>query len=274
MDNPITVRRVGRNRYQVVAGEHRFLAARRVSWTSVPVQIVHRGTLHALLDSLSENLNRRGICPLLTMEKAWMSIVLEHRLEEAGRPHTLAAIGHYMKFGESSVCQFRTIGEAITPRMILEHAERLGVLPSLLMDIPVEPALALARQSGHPEFQRWVGLVMEAHALKPRGGARRKMEELFASHAVLAPKSQQNRPTRPSETPTASAEALGSVCPGWKASKTPLPPREAPAKHAKGSRDRGLTFDGAFASLLERLKGLWASILEGARLRLWLIFNS
>lgn len=61
---PLTVRAIGEGRYQLIAGERRYRAARRVGLTEVPVLVLDADELAAAEIALVENLQRTDLNPI------------------------------------------------------------------------------------------------------------------------------------------------------------------------------------------------------------------
>jgi ParB family chromosome partitioning protein len=61
---PIVVRAVGTNQYEIVAGERRFRAAKLAGFTKIPALIRDTLDTHMLRDALLENLHRAQLNPL------------------------------------------------------------------------------------------------------------------------------------------------------------------------------------------------------------------
>ncbi|MBQ5973064.1 MAG: ParB/RepB/Spo0J family partition protein, partial [Oscillospiraceae bacterium] len=61
---PITVRKIGEDRYRIVAGERRYRASRMAGKTSIPVHVVEADELHAMEMALVENLQRQDLDPI------------------------------------------------------------------------------------------------------------------------------------------------------------------------------------------------------------------
>jgi len=61
---PIVVRAVGNNEYEIVAGERRFRAAKLAGFTKIPALIRDTQDTHMLRDALLENLHRAQLNPL------------------------------------------------------------------------------------------------------------------------------------------------------------------------------------------------------------------
>lgn len=83
--NPITVRKEN-ERYKIVAGHRRYLAARRLGWQFIDARIVDPASAPSIATSLHENLYRENLTP---MEEAALCEYLVHdqgmNLEEAAR---------------------------------------------------------------------------------------------------------------------------------------------------------------------------------------------
>ncbi len=61
---PIVVRHVGNNEYEIVAGERRFRAAKNAGFTKIPALVRETKDDHMLRDALLENLHRSQLNPL------------------------------------------------------------------------------------------------------------------------------------------------------------------------------------------------------------------
>ncbi|MGA0083327.1 MAG: ParB/RepB/Spo0J family partition protein [Candidatus Nanopelagicales bacterium] len=61
---PIVVRQIGNNEYEIVAGERRFRAAKNAGFTKIPALVRETKDDHMLRDALLENLHRSQLNPL------------------------------------------------------------------------------------------------------------------------------------------------------------------------------------------------------------------
>ncbi len=154
MLQPIVVRPVGEQRFQIVAGERRFRAARLAGMDEVPAVVRHTADEQLLTEALVENVHRADLDPI---EEA---LAYQQLLDDFGLTHDALAA----KLGKS--------------RSAISNALRLLNLPPLVQDMVVMGALS----AGHarailgvddPEAQARV-----AHRVVAEGLSVRATEEL------------------------------------------------------------------------------------------------
>ena len=121
---PLTVRRIGRDGYQIIAGERRWRAARMAGLTEVPARIIEADDRKATELALVENLQREGLNPV----------------EEAAGYRTLMA-----EYGLTQEEVADTVGKS---RSLVANTLRLLKLPegvlTLLKDGDIAPGAARA----------------------------------------------------------------------------------------------------------------------------------
>jgi ParB family chromosome partitioning protein len=140
MIQPIIVRAVGRDRYEIIAGERRWRAAQLASLREVPVVLRETDDHAALAMALIENIQREDLNPL---EEA---LALQRLIDEFHLTHQQAAEA----VGRSRAAVSNLLRLLELPDVIRGYVERheleMGHARALLT-LPQPQALALARQA-------------------------------------------------------------------------------------------------------------------------------
>ena len=148
---PLLVRRIGADRYQLVAGERRWRAARQAGLEQVPVVLTDAPDGEMLTLALVENLQREGLNPI----------------DQAG------AFQYLLDAGLTQEEVARQVGKS---RAAVANAVRLLQLPSELRELVVEGQLGEghARALLAAPASNWPGL---AKAIVGRGLSVREVEQ-------------------------------------------------------------------------------------------------
>jgi ParB family chromosome partitioning protein len=137
---PIIVRPIGRDRYEIIAGERRWRAAQLASLREVPVVVRETDDHAALAMALIENIQREDLNPL---EEA---LALQRLIDEFHLTHQQAAEA----VGRSRAAVSNLLRLLELPDQIRGYVERheleMGHARALLT-LPVAQALALAQQA-------------------------------------------------------------------------------------------------------------------------------
>ncbi len=144
LKRPITVREAGAGRYELVCGQGRMEAMRRLGETHVPAQITRASREECYVMSLVENMARRNLSPLEMIQDV-------RRLREQGYSHSRIAekIGFSPEHVQS-ICVLLEKGED----RLLDAVER-GIIPHTIAaqiaranDFDVQRALTEAYEQG------------------------------------------------------------------------------------------------------------------------------
>ncbi len=137
---PVIVRSVGADRYEIIAGERRWRAAQRAELRDVPVVIREIEDNTALAMALIENIQREDLNPL---EEA---LALQRLIDEFDLTHQQAAeaVGR-SRAAVSNLLRLLELPEAI--RALVERRELEMGHARALLTLPQHQALALAQQA-------------------------------------------------------------------------------------------------------------------------------
>ncbi len=137
---PIIVRGVGADRYEIIAGERRWRAAQRAALRDVPVVVRDIADSTALAMALIENIQREDLNPL---EEA---LALQRLIDEFDLTHQQAAeaVGR-SRAAVSNLLRLLELPEAI--RALVERRELEMGHARALLTLPQHQALALAQQA-------------------------------------------------------------------------------------------------------------------------------
>jgi ParB family chromosome partitioning protein len=140
MIQPIIVRAVGRDRYEIIAGERRWRAAQLASLRDVPVVIRETDDHAALAMALIENIQREDLNPL---EEA---LALQRLIDEFQLTHQQAAeaVGR-ARPAVSNLLRLLELPESIRG-MVERHELEMGHARALLT-LPQAQAIELARKA-------------------------------------------------------------------------------------------------------------------------------
>lgn len=112
LNHPVTVRESYGGRYELVAGERRWLAAKHVGAPTIIARVRLLDDFAAHLVGVSENNRRANLSPWeMSLEAAQL---LEHAIE-ASRPHTQRDLARYLNRNVSLVNQQLAIAAALSP---------------------------------------------------------------------------------------------------------------------------------------------------------------
>ena len=115
LNHPVTVREASGGRYELVAGERRWLAAKHIGAPTVIARVRLLDDFAAHLVGVSENNRRADLSPWeMSLEAARL---LEHAIE-ASRPHTQRDLAGYLNRNVSLVNQQLAIAAALSPEFL------------------------------------------------------------------------------------------------------------------------------------------------------------
>ncbi len=145
MIQPIIVRPVGRDRYEIIAGERRWRAAQRAALREVPVVVRETDDHAALAMALIENIQREDLNPL---EEA---VALQRLIDEFALTHQQAAdaVGR-SRAAVSNLLRLLELPEPVR-RLVERGAIEMGHARALLT-LPAAQAEALARQAADEQW--------------------------------------------------------------------------------------------------------------------------
>jgi ParB family chromosome partitioning protein len=161
---PILVRPVGPDRYEIIAGERRWRAAQKAGLTEVPVVVREVRDEAALAMALIENIQRED---LNAIEEA---AGIRRLIDEFGMTHQAAA----ESVGRSRTAVSNLLRLLDLPASVREHVSRgtldMGHVRALL-PLPTEQQLAVAhdavqQQWSVREVERRVGVLLKGGAAK------------------------------------------------------------------------------------------------------------
>lgn len=144
LNHPVTVREGPGGRYQLVAGERRWLAAKQAGLTNILARVRCLDDFTAHLVGVSEN-NRRS--DLSAWEMSLEAARLLQHAKECDRPHTQRDLARYLNRNVSLVNYQLAIAAAITPHLLA--AAQVGE-----QDVCRLPHVTLRRVANLPEAQR------------------------------------------------------------------------------------------------------------------------
>jgi len=167
---PIVVRPVGRDRFEIIAGERRWRAAQLASLREVPVVVRESDDHAALAMALIENIQREDLNPL---EEA---NALQRLIDEFALTHQQAAdaVGR-SRAAVSNLLRLLELPEAIR-KLVERGAIEMGHARALLT-LPAAKAEALARQAADEqwsvrEIERRVKALHKTPVAPPTAGRR------------------------------------------------------------------------------------------------------
>jgi ParB family chromosome partitioning protein len=168
---PIVVRPVGKDRFEIIAGERRWRAAQLASLREVPVVVRDSDDHAALAMALIENIQREDLNPL---EEA---TALQRLIDEFALTHQQAAdaVGR-SRAAVSNLLRLLELPDGVR-KLVERGAIEMGHARALLT-LPAAKAEALARQAAEEEWsvreteRRVQALHKSPAALKPLAGKR------------------------------------------------------------------------------------------------------
>ncbi len=171
---PIVVRAVGADRYEIIAGERRWRAAQLAALRDVPVVIREIEDSTALAMALIENIQREDLNPL---EEA---LALQRLIDEFELTHQQAAeaVGR-SRAAVSNLLRLLELPEAI--RGLVERRELEMGHARALLTLPAAQALALAQQAAAEqwsvrEIERRVQAIQKGAASPSKPSAKAKTD--------------------------------------------------------------------------------------------------
>lgn len=136
--NPITLRPRHGGRYELVAGERRWLAAQRAGHATVPARVREVDDFEAHLIGVSENSQRMDLSPY---EQALEVLELQKHARGLGRPASQRDLGRYFRRDVARINHQLQIAAQL-PREVLADA---GVTVSDVCILPRETLLRIAK---------------------------------------------------------------------------------------------------------------------------------
>lgn len=140
LNNPITVRSKLDGRYELVAGERRWLAAQLAGLEHVTARVRPLDDFDAHLIGVSENNQRADFSP---WEKSLEVAELQQHAKAAGRPHAQRDLARYVNRNVAIVNQQLAIAGAVT----VELLTRAGVNAGDVCQLPHETLHRIAKLS-------------------------------------------------------------------------------------------------------------------------------
>jgi ParB/RepB/Spo0J family partition protein len=139
LTQPVTVRRGVGGRYELVAGERRWLAAKLAGRETIEARIRELDDFEAHLVGVSENNQRADLSP---WEKALETLELRRHAAAAGRPHAQRDLARYLHRNVAIVNQQLAIAAVITPELLVQA----GVDSGDVCRLPHESLQQVARR--------------------------------------------------------------------------------------------------------------------------------
>lgn len=115
LTQPIILRKKPDGRYELVAGERRWLAARLAALDTIAARIRDLDNFAAHLIGVSENNHRADLSP---WERAIEALGLQRHAEGVGRPHTQRDLAAYLNRNVATVNQQLAIAGAISSELL------------------------------------------------------------------------------------------------------------------------------------------------------------
>ena len=161
LNHPVTVREGSGGRYELVAGERRWLAAKQAGFAHILARLRPLDDFAAHLVGVSENNRRANLSPWeMSIEAARL---LEHA-KECDRPHTQRDLARYLNRNVSLVNHQLAIAATITPDLL----ERSNLTETSLCLLP---HVTLRRIAKLPETRRGRALKEAIRLQQPRTSA-------------------------------------------------------------------------------------------------------
>ena len=163
---PILVRPIGAGRYEIVAGERRWRAARMAGLAAVPALVRDVPDRHALAIALIENLQREDLNPLdeaMGIQRLTEEFGMTHAEAAAAMGRSRAAITNALRLLELAPPVQELLRE---DKLDMGHARALLALPALKqIDLARE---AVARQLSVREVEKRVAALTARPGARPR----------------------------------------------------------------------------------------------------------
>ncbi len=177
---PILVRKVSESKYEIIAGERRFRAARMAGLDTVPVLVKDVPDEAAAAMALIENIQREDLNPLEEAQG------VDRLIREFGLTHEQAAqaIGR-SRSATSNLLRLLNLAKPVQDMLLAGDVEMGHARALLAVDGATQIQLAhqvVSKQLSVREAERLVGKVAEEFALKPgkasKAGKSRDVERL------------------------------------------------------------------------------------------------
>jgi len=163
---PILVRPIGAGRYEIVAGERRWRAARMAGLAAVPALVRDVPDRHALAIALIENLQREDLNPLdeaMGIQRLTEEFGMTHAEAAAAMGRSRAAITNALRLLELAPPVQELLRE---DKLDMGHARALLALPALKqIDLARE---AVARQLSVRQIEKRVAALTARPGARPR----------------------------------------------------------------------------------------------------------
>jgi ParB family chromosome partitioning protein len=163
---PILVRPIGAGRYEIVAGERRWRAARMAGLAAVPALVRDVPDRHALAIALIENLQREDLNPLdeaMGIQRLTEEFGMTHAEAAAAMGRSRAAITNALRLLELAPPVQELLRE---DKLDMGHARALLALPALKqIDLAHE---AVARQLSVRQVEKRVAALTARPGARPR----------------------------------------------------------------------------------------------------------
>ncbi|HEX9685836.1 MAG TPA: ParB/RepB/Spo0J family partition protein [Burkholderiales bacterium] len=163
---PILVRPIGAGRYEIVAGERRWRAARMAGLAAVPALVRDVPDRHALAIALIENLQREDLNPLdeaMGIQRLTEEFGMTHAEAAAAMGRSRAAITNALRLLELAPPVQELLRE---DKLDMGHARALLALPALKqIDLARE---AVARQLSVRQVEKRVAALTARPGARPR----------------------------------------------------------------------------------------------------------
>ena len=181
---PIIVRAVAKDRYEIIAGERRWRASQQASLREVPVVIRAIDDTTALAMALIENIQREDLNPLE------VATALQRLIDEFDLTHQQAAetVGR-SRAAVSNLLRLLELPEAI--RVLVDRRELEMGHARALLTLPQAQAIALAQQAAAEQWsvretERRVQALQKGIAAPPKPAARKPDADIAALERELS----------------------------------------------------------------------------------------
>jgi ParB family chromosome partitioning protein len=162
---PVVVRRVGNERYEIIAGERRWRAAQQAGLAEVPVVVREIPDQAAIAIALIENIQREDLNPLeeaQALERLIDEFDLTHQAAADSIGRSRAAVSNLLRLLELAPEARKLLEQR---RIDMGHARALLTLPPLLQ----------ARLAAQAAEQGWTVRQLEAEARRAQQQPRAKL---------------------------------------------------------------------------------------------------
>ena len=155
IDQPLTVRLTHvADRYELIAGQRRLLAARRAGISAVPVRIVSLTDEEAALVALAEHTSQKGFSVL---EMGWVLAQVQAR---APRPQK--ELAELLGRKENTVSEYLTVGRGVPEELVIPIARELDVPLARVLKLPKKTLLTIAYAEQEAEREQLVRAALRS----------------------------------------------------------------------------------------------------------------